>query len=203
MHAVPAAVSDGFRAQDLLEIAITNYVDKRGGKVVSDDCLDELSYAISKSSKARDDDVCPETAEALLSIISSLRRQRFGLGTVLWSESKHRPSVVLFDSARPETLVLASMAHAMYYWQYVGIGLRDQGIKIRPVLYFSDQSTSTIPTFIAESGGSHTAIVNGCDRTDVDSWPNHLRTRHSLVSVDDRSIVYCGKRVAFDRTRAV
>lgn len=140
---------------------------------------------------------CPADVGQLAKLRAQLARKSIDHGPIFAQESQRRPAIVLFDSAQPASLVLASVIHSLYYWRYVGWELRDRGIHTRPVLYFSDAVDVPVARFIVESFAANTCIVNGPAPTAEDQWPNNKRDRAHLVQVEGESFVYAGRRLQF------
>lgn len=141
----------------------------------------------------------PQREMKLLSeLVSRMSGKGLRLGRVLSSETPHRPSIVLFDSDQPETVVLAAAIHSLYYWRYVGFELRHRGISTRPVLYYSDRADLDIPRFLLDSSAGHTCLASGLTKEDIGAWSEYRtsRTRRTrLVHVERGSFVFCGRRV--------
>lgn len=140
---------------------------------------------------------CPEDVGQLSALRTGLVGKRFDLGPILAQESERRPAVVLFDSAQPSSLVLASVIHSLYYWRYVGWELRDRGIRTRPILYFCDGVEVPVARFLSESCAANTCIVNGPAPSATDRWPNGALDRVRLVQVEGDSFVHAGCRLRF------
>lgn len=140
---------------------------------------------------------CPADVGQLAALRARLASKSIDHGPIFAQESQHRPAIVLFDSAQPASLVLASVIHSLYYWRYVGWELRDRGIHTRPVLYFSDAVDMPVARFIVESCAANTCIVNGPAPTAEDQWPNDNCERVHLVQVEGDSFVYAGRRLRF------
>ena len=140
---------------------------------------------------------CPEEVGQLAALRTELAGRRFDLGPILAQESKQRPTVALFDSAQPASLVLASVIHSLYYWRYVGWELRDRGIRTRPILYFCDGVEVPVARFLSESCAANTCLVSGPAPSAADRWPDSARDRVQLVQVEGDSFVHAGCRLRF------
>jgi len=135
---------------------------------------------------------------AVYALNSALEEKNIRLGYHLADESKHRPTIVLYDQDQPASLVLASVIHSLYYWRYVGHELRFRDIHTRPVLYLSDAAVPEVPAFIQESGSSYTCIVNGPKRADDTAWPECRGAHARFAQVEQGGFVYGGRRVRFN-----
>jgi len=140
---------------------------------------------------------CPADVGQLKELKAQLARKSIDQGLIVAQESQQCPAIVLFDSAQPASVVLASVIHSLYYWRYVGRELCAQKIHTRPVLYFSDAVGVPVARFIVQSFGSNTCIVNGPAPAVKDQWPNNHPDRAHLVQVEADSFVYAGRRVQF------
>jgi hypothetical protein len=134
---------------------------------------------------------------ALNSLISSLRERQFSQHYLMWGETQRRPMVVLFDSRRPETCVLAAVCHAMFYWRYVGFELRMQGLGVRPTLYVNELSNNTIPRFIEATDGSHTQLILGCRLREDLKRLSYLLGRGLFLDIKDQAIIFSGNRASY------
>lgn len=139
----------------------------------------------------------PAEVAQLTELCRALFNKQFGLGRHLSQETLKRPSIVLFDSNDPASVVLASVVHSQYYWRFVGPELRYRGINTRPVLFVSDTAVPQVPHFIRNSGASHTCVVNGAAREGADHWPESESARASFVFVEGDSFIYSGRRARF------
>ena len=165
----------------------------RNGNGQDDD--DDLSLRMDYKSYM--DRQCPADVGQLGKLRAQLARKSIDLGPIFAQESQGRPAIVLFDSAQPASLVLASVIHSLYYWRYVGWELRDRGIHTCPVLYFSDAVDMPVARFIVQSSAGDTCIVNGPAPMAEDQWPTNECDRAHLVHVEDDSFVYAGRRLQF------
>lgn len=139
----------------------------------------------------------PAEVAQLAELCRALFNKQFGLGRHLAQETLKRPSIVLFDSNDPASVVLASIVHSQYYWRFVGHELRYRGINTRPVLFVSDTAVPQVPHFIRNSGASHTCVVNGVAREAADHWLESESARASFVFVEGDSFIYSGRRTRF------
>ena len=140
---------------------------------------------------------CPADIAQLKELRMQLARKSIDQGLIFAKASQHCPAIVLFDSAQPASLVLASVIHSLYYWRYVGWELRHRGIHTRPVLYFSDAVDVPMARFIVQSSAANTCIVNGPAPAAEDQWLNTNLGRAHLVQVEADSFVYAGRRLQF------
>ena len=166
---------------------------KKGGNgTAHDSLLGDLEAYIDRQR--------PAAIAELAELNSSLSKKGMSLGRVLAQESKHRPTVVLFDSSQRASLVVASLVHSQYYERYAGMELRSNGIATRPVLYFSDVVAPQIPRFINESGAGHTCLVTGPGHADGAGWPEHRSAKAYFVHIEGETLVYSGRRTSFATT---
>ena len=154
--------------------------------------LDSLRHSVDKYLVHRP----MEAIEVLGKLIRSLAEKQFNLRTVFWIESAQRPTIVVFDSDKPETVALASVIHSLYYSRYVGCHLRHAGIITRPVLYFGDQSGKPLPQFLRDPFAARTILVAGYDMVQVDALSSYEKRTTTLVHTDEFSLVADGKRVS-------
>lgn len=156
---------------------------------------DSLAYDFNRYIKDRDNNAAAE----LLKLVRDASAKGVRLGTVLVSESTRRPTVVLFDGNKPDTVLLAGVIHSLYYWRYAGHELRARGISTRPVVYFNDQDDFRYPDFLVQCGSGFTCVAAGDKATSPGEEKSVRNSRTRSVYVDDASLIYCGRRVELQR----
>lgn len=137
--------------------------------------------------------------EALSELAFLIEKRGLHVGRVFSVESKHRPTVLLFDQDDPVSVAVASVVHSLYYWRYVGHELRFQGIYTRPLLYYRDAETAgQLPVFLKVGGDATFAcIVSGGSLDQRQHIPEHLHSRAHVVGVEDGALVFSGRRTPF------
>lgn len=132
--------------------------------------------------------VSRSTLDKLKIIVDDLDQREFGTGTLFWSETKHRPTIVLFNRSIPASEVIASVMHDMFYARYVFER------EIRPTLYFSDTGSPGLPKFIGF--GSETVIANGSRSKEDSEWQAITMRRAMFADIQQPGVmVYSGRRV--------
>ncbi|MDL5034290.1 hypothetical protein QRD43_20480 [Pelomonas sp. APW6] len=134
----------------------------------------------------------PAVAEAmteLQGLLKALEHRLPGTGTLLASETRHRPTVILFDAHDPVSATLAALIRDMHYAPYVSTRT------FRPCLYLSTQAPDRLPRLL--EFGANTIVVAGNQDPRSSLW-DHSATRHPLmVTVDDAELTVSGKSTTY------
>lgn len=128
----------------------------------------------------------PKSLERVLHIVDSLAERGISLGPILWQESKHRPTVVLFSQDDEASTVIASVVHDMYYARYV------MQRATRPILYFDDTKNARLPELLSFASG--TVIVNGSLSRDDPEWQGVTMKRALFGEVGEGTLAFSGRK---------
>jgi hypothetical protein len=160
---------------------------------------DDGSNSIEHEFEAFKDDRPMAALRALAELAYAIAERGLGTGRIYSEESKHRPTVILFDQDDPASVVVAGVVHSLHYWRYVGVGLRFSGVFTRPIIYFNDvPSIAACPSFLTSGNATFTCLVSGWSRETSDQIPGHFISGARLVDVAEGSLVYSGRRTKYD-----
>ncbi|TXI24236.1 MAG: hypothetical protein E6Q67_03180 [Roseateles sp.] len=134
----------------------------------------------------------PAVADAmaeLQGLLKALEQRLPGTGPLLASETRHRPTVILFDAQDPMSATLAALIRDMHYEPYVSTRT------FRPCLYLSTQAPDRLPRLL--EFGANTIVVAGNLDPRSPIW-DHSATRHPLmVTVDEAELTASGKSTTY------
>lgn len=128
-----------------------------------------------------------ETSQ-LVTLIDCLAKVISSVGVLLRHETLHRPTVVLFNSDNPVSVVIATLVHAMYYNRFIS----DRAI--RPLLYCSTEKRNSLPSML--NFGSETVVLNGETDMRAPIWDTHSTRNPVFVSTEDDGIRVSGKWIS-------
>ncbi|MBU3626025.1 hypothetical protein ICN48_07235 [Polynucleobacter sp. JS-Safj-400b-B2] len=124
----------------------------------------------------------------LKKLYDSLRASEIGLGTVMWTETEYRPTIVLFNRANQLSEVIAGAIFECFYGRYVNLRAT------RPILYYSDIADKRLPNLLGFAGNS--IICNGVNEKASEVWSEVLMGNALFGYVDASSLIFCGRKVA-------
>lgn len=127
--------------------------------------------------------------DSIRKMVDSVAERNTSLGRVLYDESLHRPTIVLFNQADIASTVIAGASHGMYYWRHVWER------SIRPILYFNDTSSHSIPDFICF--GTETVIANGSTSKTDQEWKPVTMGKAQFAEVKDGALSFSGRKCSF------
>lgn len=121
-------------------------------------------------------------------IIESMSGRGISLGRLLWQESLHRPTVVVFNQNDQASAVIAGAVHEMYYWRHV----RDRSV--RPIFYFSDDdpAAAAVPRMLCF--GTETVIANGSLSRDDPIWQRVTMNKAQFGEVANGALSFSARR---------
>lgn len=157
------------------------------GRPVGIPLADEFPSAVYDMERFRER-LSPEVQAAatrLHEIISALDDILGSTGILLQHETLHRPTAVLFNADRIESVAIAGVIHQMYYNRFVSERA------VRPTLYCSTEHRDQLPNFL--QCGMETVIANG--ETDIHApiWNSYTTRTPVFVGADRESIRVSGK----------
>lgn len=147
------------------------------------------AYGLRLDIKNYQEKMSKDVLDKVSNIINLTAECNARLGPVIWDESKYTPTVVLFSKKSIESEVIAAAVHSMYYTRYVS--QRD----IRPILYFSDSGSTSIPQML--TFGSNSIIVNNSISTDSDVMKSFIMERALFASTNDGFLSFSGRKWSF------
>lgn len=129
-----------------------------------------------------------EALENLINLVEEMKKVMSSLGIVLRHETLYRPTIVLFDSLAPVSVVIATLIQGMYYYRFIS------NRAIRPLLYCSTSNKVPLPTFL--HFGTETIICNGEKDSNAPIWDSHSTRTPIFISAEPDGIIVSGKWAA-------
>ncbi|MBP8275601.1 MAG: hypothetical protein KAX55_01735 [Propionivibrio sp.] len=146
---------------------------------------------VERDSLSLDTDACAHRIPAgILDTLKEVRHaideSEIGLGPVMWSETEHRPAVVLFDRTNRLSEIIAAAIHEQFYGRYVSQRA------IRPILFFGDVQATTLPTLLGFA--SNTVICTGDEVASTDKWAGVTMRRALFCTAAEGALTYSGRK---------
>ncbi|HGN3115206.1 TPA: hypothetical protein ACKRQV_001290 [Pseudomonas aeruginosa] len=109
-----------------------------------------------------------------------------GMGPLIWAESEHRPTVVLFNRSSRLSEVIAGAVHECYYWRFAN------SRTIRPILYFSDCQEKRCPELL--SFASNSVVCNGVSDKASGIWSGTEMKSAMFCTADVGHLIFSGQK---------
>lgn len=136
------------------------------------------------------DEYAHRIPEVILGILEDIRNavdeSETGLGPVMWTETEHRPAVVLFDRTNRLSEIIAAAIHEQFYGRYVSQRA------IRPILFFGDVQATTLPALLGFA--SNTVICTGDQLASTDKWAGVTMHRALFCTAAEGALTYSGRK---------
>lgn len=113
-----------------------------------------------------------------------------GVGILLRSEARHRPTVVLCDSNKPTSIAIANLVRDMYYSEFI------TARAIRPFLFCSITSPEALPHMI--HFGNETVLVTGETSSGSPLWNTYATRSPAFVTAYGDEIQVSGKAISIE-----
>lgn len=136
------------------------------------------------------------TVTILKTIIDSLYDKEFSSGISIDHESKHIPTIVLFDSYDVASSLLAGVVLQMYERFYIPTDLTAPKERQRPILFYSEHHS---PRLICRYIGHGTIFVSSALNRNSPIWKDNGVFNLLVTEAKDGYVSYAGRKIMVEQ----